>query len=111
MERIIYSAIWYKDLPTQAALPKNCNQGIVIIGSRHAKIIKKLFDDGIFLGDDKGKTTIFKARTVTKEVGEFVQGFLTSHNRFVGRQEAAKLAFHNGQIGEPKEELFSEDLW
>jgi hypothetical protein len=44
------------------------------------------------------------------------QGFITSTGRFVGREEAAKIARAAGQIGEakkthPQDELFSEDLW
>lgn len=39
------------------------------------------------------------------------QGFWTSHDRFVDRKEAAKIAFEAGQIPEEKSELFSEDLW
>lgn len=42
------------------------------------------------------------------------QGFLTSEGRFVGREEAAKLAVAAGQILKPKfqpNDLFSEDLW
>lgn len=40
-----------------------------------------------------------------------VQGFLTTKNRFVDRKEAAVLAYSAGQISEPKEELYSEDLY
>lgn len=40
-----------------------------------------------------------------------IQGFLTSRNRFVDREEAAELAFQNGQIAEEKLRLYSEDLW
>lgn len=40
-----------------------------------------------------------------------VQGFITSKNRFVDRAEAAALAYSAGQIPEPKQELYSEDLY
>lgn len=39
------------------------------------------------------------------------QGFLTSKSRFVGRGEAARIAFEAGQIKEQKRTLFSEDLY
>lgn len=42
------------------------------------------------------------------------QGFLTSLGRFIGREEAAKIAVAAGQIIKPKfqpTQLFSEDLW
>jgi hypothetical protein len=43
-------------------------------------------------------------------VGEFEEGFLTSHNRYVGREEAAKIAYERGQIEQPTKSLYSEDL-
>jgi hypothetical protein len=39
------------------------------------------------------------------------QGFLTNKNRFVSRQEGAKIAFAAGQIKEEIVRLFSEDLY
>lgn len=40
-----------------------------------------------------------------------IQGFLTDSGFFVGRVQAARLAFESGQIASPKAELFTEDLW
>ena len=42
-------------------------------------------------------------------VGE--QGFITNTERFLDRQDAARLAFVNGQIQIFVHELFSENLW
>jgi hypothetical protein len=39
-----------------------------------------------------------------------IQGFMTSEEKFVSRQEAAKIAFIAGQIPKLKWKLFSEDL-
>lgn len=39
------------------------------------------------------------------------QGFMTSKGRFVGRKEAAKIAFDAGQLVEETTYLFSEDLY
>lgn len=39
------------------------------------------------------------------------QGFWTSDARYVSREEAAVIAYEAGQIKEPKETLYSEDLW
>lgn len=39
------------------------------------------------------------------------QGFMTSHRRFVGREEAAKIAFTQGQIAKQQSTLYSEDLY
>lgn len=40
-----------------------------------------------------------------------IQGFLTTKNRFVTREEAAEIAYSAGQISSPKEELYSEDIY
>jgi len=41
------------------------------------------------------------------------QGFVTSTGRFVGREDAARIAVLAGQVIEPQygRELYSEDLW
>lgn len=39
------------------------------------------------------------------------QGFITNAGEFVSREEAAAIAYANGQIKAPKRDLFSEDLW
>lgn len=47
-------------------------------------------------------------------VGPSQQGFLTSAGRYVGREEALKIALAAKQIEAPKfqpHHLFSEDLW
>ena len=45
------------------------------------------------------------------EDGPYAQGFYTSKGRFVGREEAAKIAYAAGQIKSQKSRLFSEDLY
>lgn len=48
------------------------------------------------------------------EVGEEIQGFLTNKNRFVDREEAAKIALAAQQIDclqYSKTKLYSEDLY
>jgi hypothetical protein len=50
-------------------------------------------------------------RSVESICGEHVQGFLTSKNRFLDRQEAAKIAVGAGQCKESITYLFSEDLY
>lgn len=40
-----------------------------------------------------------------------IQGFLTSKNRFVGRTEAAEIAYREKQISERVDILFSEDIY
>jgi hypothetical protein len=48
---------------------------------------------------------------VEPEVGEYVQGFLTNKNRFVDREEAAKIHMANGNEIDFENRLFSEDLY
>lgn len=100
-EFIVCAAVWYKDLPTQEHLsPININKGIVLCGWRHGSIIQQL-------------KTLSKLRTITfaeDGVGEHVQGFLTSKNRFVDRVEGRKIFTENGNTSE-FEQLYSEDLY
>jgi len=98
MEEIICSANWYKDLPTPAHRPKNIDQGIVFAGLGHVHCLHQMV-----------------AMTGLKqhEVNE-IQGFLTNKNRFVDREEAAKIALAAQQIDHleySKTKLFSEDLF
>ena len=102
-ERILCSAIWYKDLELKKVfdsnvLPVNCDRGLVFCGFRHPQCMYTM-------------CSITGLRSVTPEVGEYVQGFLTNLNRFVDRKEGAEIAFYANQIPEQKETLFSEDLW
>ena len=104
MENIICAAILYKELETQKYLPKNIDTGVVVCGYRHHHCIDIL-------------NTLTGFRSVTKgpnSVGEYVQGFLTSDNRFVDRDEGWIIAEKNNQIvNKPhsRESLFSEDLY
>jgi hypothetical protein len=100
-EYILSSAIWYKDLPTAKLLPVNIDKGIVLCGLRHAFIISTM----------KSVTGLRTVQFGENSVGETVQGFLTSANRFVDRQIAADIAFNAGQTQVNKKELFSEDVF
>ena len=64
--------------------------GRVYVGRRHNEIFPLMTEEQI-----KGS----------------VQGFITYDGFFVTRAEAAKIAFDCGQITEPKDHLFSEDLY
>lgn len=103
-ERIIISAIWYKDLipakedlPLLHYLPKNINKGIVIYGLRHVQCIYMR----VALNGKK-----------ESECGESVHGFLTNCNNFLTRSEAAILHVKNGgKLHYSTTELYSEDLY
>lgn len=100
-EYILCSAIWYKDLPTQNLLPTNIEKGIIVCGHRHGHIIATV----------KALAGLRTVKLGADSVGETEQGFLTSKNRFVSREEAAIMAFSIGQIAVEKRTLYSEDVW
>lgn len=102
-EYILCAANWYPDLEFPHAidklspiywLPQNCDRGVVFSGRHHLQCMYQCYQ-------------VFGI--VQADVDEY-QGFLTSHNRWVTRDEAGQLAFEAGQIPKPKH-LFSEDLW
>lgn len=105
-ERIICSAVWYKELelkksvPPSVYLPKNIDKGIVFCGHRHGHCIY-------------AKCAITGLRDA--ESGEYEQGFLTSKNRFVSREEGLQIALCENQVMDLREvrgnRLFSEDLY
>lgn len=105
-EYITCAAIWYKELPKQNFPPKNIDKGIVVCGLRHSNCIDIM-------------KTLGELRTVRfapDGVGETIQGFMTSENRFVDRLEAAEIAIKSGQVlrnflSNPLIGLFSEDLY
>lgn len=108
VEIVICSAIWYKDLPLvknnipkSLIYPKNVDRGLVFCGHRHPHCQYSMI-------------AITGKRSVTVEVGEYIQGFLTNFNRFVDREEGAKIALASGQIDKlnySSNELYSEDLY
>lgn len=106
-ERIICAAVWYKELkmkydtmPTNAYLPVNLDRGIVFCGHRHGQCIYS-------------KCAVTGLRDA--ESGDNEQGFLTSNNRFVSREEALVIALRENQVIDLSEvrgnRLFSEDLY
>jgi hypothetical protein len=106
-ERIICSAIWYKDLKlenpdalsSRGFRPYNCDRGIVFSGWRHPNCLYQMVS-----------ITGLKSH----EAGEAVQGFLTNKNRFVDRKEGAEIALASNQVLRlkySKTMLYSEDLY
>ncbi len=96
-EYILCSAIWFDDGKEYLFQPLNINIGFVLCGFRHCSIFPQLGG----LVRDRQAIGIFE-----KE-----QGFLTNKNRFVDREEAAKLAFESDQISKELDRLYSEDLY
>lgn len=105
-EKIICAAVWYKELelkkevPIESYLPKNIDKGIVFSGHRHGQCIYS-------------KCAITGLRDA--ESGENEQGFLTSKNRFVSREEALEIALKQNQVIDHSQirgnKLYSEDLY
>ena len=103
-ETILCSAIWYKhlplinnEIPKNLFLPKNLDTGILFCGLRHVHCLYQMVAI-------TGKTQ--------HEAGEEVQGFLTSENRFVDREEGAQIHVANGgKLNYSTNQLYSEDLY
>jgi hypothetical protein len=97
-EKILCAAIHYLDYPMEYPYKvKNISSGTVLCGHRHNHIIGQCAS---LLGKKQ------------HEMGKSVQGFLTSANRFLNREEAAKLHIENGgELNYSTDELFSEDLY
>ncbi len=105
---VICPAIWYKEIPLKnivdGVLPKNIDKGLVVLGHRHGQCIWTVY----------ALTGLRSCTNAPDATGEEEQGFLTNFNRFVDREEDAKIALACGQIEKlnySTKELFSEDLY
>lgn len=100
-EKILCAAVWFqdietkKDIPDKARLPVNCDRGLVFCGYRHYHCLY---------------TMVAVTGLATHQAGEHIQGFLTSHNRFVDRKEGGQIHRANGHQTQ-LDDLFSEDLY
>lgn len=103
VETIICSAIHHDDGEEHMHQPKNIKTGFVIAGRRHHNCIATRFTLLKFWDGDRLK------------LGKETFGFLTSDDRFVGREEAGIIALATGQVKELKhfngKELDSSDLF
>jgi hypothetical protein len=106
-EYIICAAIWFNDGKKYVHQPKNIDLGFVISGRRH---------HNCFITFSAVKSVVVKENGLNEDqIGDYPknieQGFLTSKDRFINRQEAAELALVTLQIDEPVKILFSEHLY
>ena len=88
----------YEWIRNRGVSPYNITDGIVLCGWRHSCIIAQM-----------NALTGLKQYETTE-----VQGFLTSKNRFVTREEAMIIAVEAGQVDENRvysSMLYSEDLY
>src|ERR1035437_7316081 len=106
-EKIVCAANWYKDFPIVKVIeeigfvrPVNCDKGIVFCGLRHHNCLYQM---------------VAITGKAQHEIGEEVQGFLTSENRFVNRIEGLEIALKNNQVLDIDDVrgdgLHSEDLY
>jgi len=94
-EIILCAAIWVNDNQIYIDQPINLTNGFVISGHRHCCIFE-----------------IISKFHIDKKLCK--QGFLTSNNRFLDREEAMRLARKMGQVYKETmkdDTLFSEDLY
>ena len=97
-EYILCAAIHFDDGNKYSHQPKNIESGFVIAGRRQGNCFLTF--------------TIFDPKLLNKQnCKNEIQGFITSHDRFVNRKEAGQLAFKSKQIDKPTECLISEDLY
>lgn len=97
LEYIICAAIHFKNDTKYQHQPKNVETGFVVCGRRHHNcfyIAATCIADGY-----------------SEMKGSAVQGFLTSKDRFVTREEAGVIAFEQKQTDRKTNCLFSEDLY
>ena len=97
-ETVLCAAYHFHDGKQHPHQPKNITTGFVVAGRMHHNIIN---------------TVVILSGLPMHHIGngDHDDGFLTSTNRFVGREEAARIALSAGQIAKPKPELYSEDLY
>ena len=100
LERILCAAILFDDLKVHVHQPKNIQTGFVVCGRRHHNCYATLV---AVLGDDKWAET----KTDLNQT----QGFVTSLDRFVDREEAGKIAYVADQVDTQHAILISEHLY
>jgi len=94
-EYILCAAIYYNDGKPHLHQPKNISVGYVLCGRRHHNII-----------------TLHKDLTGKNSVGA-LQGFISSRDKFLNREEAVIVAHNAGQLeySHSPKILVSEDLY
>ncbi len=117
-EYIIAAAVYYDNNLPHVHQPNNIETGFVVTGFRHCVCYATLAIAAAVMGYDE-------QRLIDLKKHKKVEGFLTSHNRFVDRFEGFIIARNNGQIikntpnynlsdeivNKGECYLVSEDLW
>jgi hypothetical protein len=114
-EYVAMSAIWFDDGHEHWGQPFNIKSGFVITGKRHDNCYatKSALSGG--LGPSEVRMPSGDIVNLARLTGprRIIQGFVTSKNIFLSREEAAVLAYRCGQIlwwkeGDP---LTSEEIY
>ena len=100
-EYILCAANHYEDGIERQHKPINITTGLVICGHRHHNCVQTFAE---MKGFPYNEEALAIKRTCT-------EGFITNTNRFIGREEAAQLAFDTKMIKQHKVVLYSEDLY
>jgi hypothetical protein len=97
IEYVMCSANYYDDGLDYKHKPYNIDKGFVLCGWRHGCV---------------GESYL-ALNHEAKRWDHCIQGFLTTKNRFLNREEALILVLENNQLKQPLigGELSSEDLW
>lgn len=98
-EYILCAAIHYKDGKRHEHSPKNIGIGFVICGRRHHNIFTIIYE---LIPSEKRRLKLKQ---------NYTEGFITSLDRFVDRNEAATIAFKAGQTKINEGTLMSEHLY
>ena len=93
-EFIMCAAIYVNDGEEHVHQPHNIKTGYCLYGPKHAHCI----------------ATSYILNPSHKASDMHNSGFVTSLYRYVDREEGARIAYAAGQIPNPKDILFSEDL-
>ena len=101
-EYIICSAIHFNDGQKHEHQPKNIKEGFVVCGRRH----HNCYITAWVINGNESMT-----KRMTEANGRAIQGFLTSKDIFLNREEAGKLAYEMKQTDKLTKCLFSEDLY
>lgn len=107
---IICAAVHVRDNKKYVHQPINIDTGYVICGRRHHNCFMSysILSERWYTGIVK---TLRSWRILKRKPRNTKQGFVTSDNRFVTREEAGLIAFNAKQISKPTNFLFSEDLY
>lgn len=94
-EHILCAAIWINDHKKHEGQPENISEGFVICGRRHHNCYQTIKS---LTGQNPNESIGALLNSMSEEDQRNHQGFITSLDRFVNRNEGFKIAKANNQI-------------